>query len=39
MLEKMGWSKGMALGTEENKGIMVPITQVVRKSKAGLGDA
>ncbi|KAI1370271.1 hypothetical protein F4677DRAFT_438816 [Hypoxylon crocopeplum] len=39
MLEKMGWSKGMALGTEDNKGIMVPITHVVKKSKAGLGDA
>ncbi|KAL7619990.1 squalene synthetase-like protein [Parahypoxylon ruwenzoriense] len=39
MLEKMGWSKGMALGSEENKGIMVPITHVVRKTKAGLGDA
>ncbi|KAH9904606.1 hypothetical protein F4778DRAFT_780578 [Xylariomycetidae sp. FL2044] len=39
MLEKMGWSKGMALGHEENKGIMVPITHVVKKTKAGLGDA
>ncbi|KAI1105383.1 hypothetical protein F4804DRAFT_304229 [Jackrogersella minutella] len=39
MLEKMGWSKGMALGTGENKGIMVPITHVVKKSKAGLGDS
>ncbi|KAI1760815.1 hypothetical protein GGR53DRAFT_508391 [Hypoxylon sp. FL1150] len=39
MLEKMGWSKGMALGSEENKGIMVPITHVVKKTKAGLGDA
>lgn len=39
MLEKMGWSKGMALGSGENKGIMVPITHVVKKTKAGLGDA
>lgn len=39
MLEKMGWSKGMALGTGENKGIMVPITHVVKKTKAGLGDS
>ena len=39
MLEKMGWSKGMALGSSDNKGIMVPLTQVVKKSKAGLGDA
>jgi hypothetical protein len=38
MLEKMGWSKGMALGTDENKGIMMPIQQVVKKTKAGLGD-
>ncbi|KAI1087758.1 hypothetical protein F5B19DRAFT_474416 [Rostrohypoxylon terebratum] len=38
MLEKMGWSKGMALGTGENQGIMVPITHVVKKTKAGLGD-
>ncbi|KAI1496035.1 hypothetical protein F5X99DRAFT_401685 [Biscogniauxia marginata] len=38
MLEKMGWSKGMALGSEENKGIMVPITHVIKKSKAGLGE-
>ena len=39
MLEKMGWSKGMALGSSDNKGIMVPLTQVVKKTKAGLGDA
>ncbi|RYP74543.1 hypothetical protein DL770_007584 [Monosporascus sp. CRB-9-2] len=39
MLEKMGWSKGMALGTGDNKGIMVPIAQVVKNTKAGLGDA
>ncbi|KAI1333827.1 hypothetical protein F5Y15DRAFT_403786 [Xylariaceae sp. FL0016] len=38
MLEKMGWSKGMALGTHENKGIVVPLTHVVKKTKAGLGD-
>ncbi|KAK0669776.1 hypothetical protein QBC41DRAFT_319251 [Cercophora samala] len=37
MLEKMGWSKGMALGTLENKGILEPVAQVVKKSKAGLG--
>jgi len=39
MLEKMGWSKGMALGTDDNRGIIVPITHVVKKGKAGLGDA
>ncbi|KAK4194441.1 hypothetical protein QBC40DRAFT_290759 [Triangularia verruculosa] len=39
MLEKMGWSKGMGLGTLENKGILEPVAQVVKKSKAGLGRA
>ncbi|KAI5857278.1 hypothetical protein GGS23DRAFT_388788 [Durotheca rogersii] len=39
MLEKMGWSKGMALGSDENKGIMVPITHVIKKNKAGLGES
>ncbi|KAI0798351.1 hypothetical protein GGR55DRAFT_557168 [Xylaria sp. FL0064] len=38
MLEKMGWSKGMSLGTVETKGITVPLTHVVKKTKAGLGD-
>ncbi|KAI1181048.1 hypothetical protein F4777DRAFT_585386 [Nemania sp. FL0916] len=38
MLEKMGWSKGMSLGTGEAKGIIVPLTHVIKKSKAGLGD-
>ncbi|KAI1295013.1 hypothetical protein F5Y03DRAFT_410681 [Xylaria venustula] len=38
MLEKMGWSKGMSLGTVETKGITVPLTHVIKKSKAGLGD-
>ncbi|KAK4159671.1 hypothetical protein QBC43DRAFT_326877 [Cladorrhinum sp. PSN259] len=37
MLEKMGWSKGMGLGSVENKGILEPVAQVVKKSKAGLG--
>ncbi|KAF2459578.1 hypothetical protein BDY21DRAFT_377917 [Lineolata rhizophorae] len=37
MLEKMGWSKGTALGALNNKGIMEPITHVVKTSKAGLG--
>lgn len=39
MLEKMGWTKGMGLGSSENKGITVPLMQVVKKTKAGLGDA
>jgi hypothetical protein len=38
LLEKMGWSKGMALGTVDNKGIMVPIGHVMKKSRLGLGD-
>ncbi|TGJ80768.1 hypothetical protein E0Z10_g7997 [Xylaria hypoxylon] len=38
MLEKMGWIKGMSLGTVETKGIIVPLTHVIKKTKAGLGD-
>lgn len=38
LLEKMGWAKGMALGTMDNKGIMVPIAHVMKKSRLGLGD-
>lgn len=37
ILEKMGWSGGMALGAEDNKGMTEPIGHVVRRSKAGLG--
>lgn len=37
MLEKMGWSKGTALGAINNKGILQPITHIVKTSKAGLG--
>ena len=37
MLEKMGWSTGTALGAMNNKGIMHPVTHVVKNSKAGLG--
>lgn len=37
MLEKMGWSKGTALGAVHNKGILQPIVHVVKNSKAGLG--
>ncbi|KAJ3499795.1 hypothetical protein NLG97_g67 [Lecanicillium saksenae] len=37
MLEKMGWSTGTALGSEENKGILLPVTQTMKRSKAGLG--
>ncbi|KAF2100063.1 hypothetical protein NA57DRAFT_37864 [Rhizodiscina lignyota] len=37
MLEKMGWSTGMGLGAVDNKGILLPVTHVVKTSKAGLG--
>ena len=37
MLEKMGWSKGTALGAMDNKGILQPVLQTMKKSKAGLG--
>lgn len=37
MLEKMGWSSGTALGTADNKGILQPVTQAMKRSKAGLG--
>jgi hypothetical protein len=36
LLEKMGWTKGTALGALDNKGIMQPIMHVVKTSKAGL---
>jgi hypothetical protein len=37
MLEKMGWSSGMGLGSLDNKGILQPVAHVVKRSKAGLG--
>ena len=37
MLEKMGWSNGTALGALNNKGILKPVQQVVKSTKAGLG--
>ncbi|KAH6721368.1 hypothetical protein BKA61DRAFT_666121 [Leptodontidium sp. MPI-SDFR-AT-0119] len=37
MLEKMGWSSGTALGALNNKGIMLPVSHVVKTTKAGLG--
>lgn len=37
MLEKMGWSSGTALGALDNKGILQPVSQVVKTTKAGLG--
>ncbi|RFU24310.1 hypothetical protein B7463_g12029, partial [Scytalidium lignicola] len=37
MLEKMGWSTGTALGALNNKGILEPVSHIVKTSKAGLG--
>jgi hypothetical protein len=37
MLEKMGWSKGTALGALDNKGILQPVSHAMKRSKAGLG--
>jgi hypothetical protein len=37
MLEKMGWSSGTALGAMNNKGILQPVSHVVKTTKAGLG--
>lgn len=37
MLEKMGWSSGTALGASDNKGILQPVTHVVKNTRAGLG--
>lgn len=37
MLEKMGWSSGTALGALNNKGILQPVSHVVKTTKAGLG--
>lgn len=36
LLEKMGWTKGMALGAVDNKGILQPIAHTVKMGKAGL---
>jgi hypothetical protein len=37
LLLKMGWSQGTALGALNNKGIMLPISHVVKTTKSGLG--
>jgi hypothetical protein len=37
LLEKMGWTKGTALGALDNKGILQPIAHTVKTGKAGLG--
>ncbi|KAL9042633.1 MAG: hypothetical protein Q9214_003720 [Letrouitia sp. 1 TL-2023] len=37
MLERMGWSTGTALGALNNKGMLQPVTHIVKTSRAGLG--
>ncbi|KAL8243925.1 hypothetical protein R6Q59_010183 [Mikania micrantha] len=37
MLEKMGWSSGMAIGAEGNKGSLDVVKHVFKTSRAGLG--
>lgn len=37
LLKKMGWSRGTALGSTENKGILEPVMQKMKNSRAGLG--
>ncbi|KAF2658142.1 hypothetical protein K491DRAFT_296702 [Lophiostoma macrostomum CBS 122681] len=36
LMQKMGWSQGMALGAGDNKGILQPIAHTVKTNKAGL---
>lgn len=37
MLEKMGWTAGMAIGAEGNKGSLDHVKHIVKTTKAGLG--
>lgn len=38
LMEKMGWSAGMALGKEGNSGgLLVPVQATIKSGKAGLG--
>lgn len=36
LMEKMGWQRGTALG-KDGEGLLVPVEQVMRSGKAGLG--
>lgn len=36
LMEKMGWTKGTALG-KDGEGLLLPVAQVMRAGKAGLG--
>ncbi|KAL7923151.1 hypothetical protein ACQKWADRAFT_290104 [Trichoderma austrokoningii] len=38
MLEKMGWSTGTPLGTSDNQGILHPVSQTMKRTRAGLGQ-
>lgn len=38
MLEKMGWSTGTPLGTGDNQGILHPVRQTMKRTRAGLGQ-
>lgn len=37
ILERMGWSTGTALGALNNKGMLQPVSHIVKNTKAGLG--
>jgi len=39
MMLKMGWQPGMAIGKENNKGILVPIETIFKSNKAGVGGS
>ena len=39
MMLKMGWKPGMAIGAENNKGIMLPVETVFKSSKTGIGGS
>ncbi|KAL7905740.1 hypothetical protein GGI35DRAFT_460436 [Trichoderma velutinum] len=38
MLEKMGWSTGTPLGASDNQGILQPVSQTMKRTRAGLGQ-
>jgi len=39
MMLKMGWQPGMAIGKENNKGILMPIETIFKSNKAGVGGS
>lgn len=38
MMEKMGWSTGTPLGASDNQGILHPVSQTMKRTRAGLGQ-